>query len=70
MHLGVPLPPSHRLTTDELYDRKTNKPRPEILKEHFIKEGRIDEQVALKIIAAAVQVSFISNQLHIYLEQF
>lgn len=47
---GVPLPPSHRLTIDEVYDRKTNKPRPEILKEHFIKEGRVDEQVALRLI--------------------
>lgn len=36
---------------DEVYDRRTNKPRPEILKEHFIKEGRVDEQVALKIIS-------------------
>lgn len=48
--LGVPLPPSHRLLMDEVYDRRTNKPRPEVLKEHFIKEGRVDEQVALKII--------------------
>lgn len=48
--LGVPFPPSRKLTLDEVYDRKTNKPRPDVLKEHFIKEGRIDEQVALKII--------------------
>lgn len=49
--LGVPLPPSHRLSLDEVYDRKTNKPRPDILKDHFIKEGRLEEQVALRIIS-------------------
>uniref|UniRef100_A0A915JF62 Uncharacterized protein n=1 Tax=Romanomermis culicivorax TaxID=13658 RepID=A0A915JF62_ROMCU len=49
-HLGVPLPPSRKLTIDEVYDKRTNKPRSEILKEHFIKEGRVDELVALKII--------------------
>jgi len=48
--LAVTMPPSQRLSMEEVYDRKTNRPRPEILKDHFAKEGRIDEQVALKII--------------------
>ncbi|KHJ41901.1 hypothetical protein D918_07950 [Trichuris suis] len=48
---NVPLPPFQRLKMDEVYDRKTNKPRPDVLKEHFIKEGRIDEHVAMRIIA-------------------
>lgn len=47
---SVPLPPSRKLTADEVYDKRSSKPRPEILKEHFVKEGRLDEQAALRII--------------------
>jgi len=47
---SVPFPPSNRLTIAEVFDPKTNKPRPEVLKQHFILEGRIDENTALKII--------------------
>jgi len=46
----VPFPPSHKLTMAEVFDAKTNKPRTEILKQHFILEGRIEENVALRII--------------------
>lgn len=47
---NVPLPPPNKLTIGEVYDSKTNKPRPEVLKQHFILEGRIDEACALRII--------------------
>lgn len=47
---SVPLPPPNKLTIAEVYDSKTNKPRPEVLKQHFILEGRIDEACALRII--------------------
>lgn len=47
---SVPLPPPNKLTIGEVYDSKTNKPRPEVLKNHFILEGRIDENCALRII--------------------
>lgn len=47
---SVPFPPGRKLTTAEIWDSRTNKPRPDILKQHFILEGRIDEAAALRIV--------------------
>ncbi|XP_025424528.1 serine/threonine-protein phosphatase 2B catalytic subunit 3-like isoform X4 [Sipha flava] len=47
---SVPFPPGRKLTTAEVWDQRTNKPRPDILKQHFILEGRIDEAAALRIV--------------------
>lgn len=47
---SVPMPPSHKLTMNEVYDQVIGKPRPETLKSYFIREGRIAEEVALRII--------------------
>ena len=47
---GVLPPRSERLSLEEIYDQQTGKPSPEVLKQHFVQEGRISEDAALKII--------------------
>lgn len=44
----MPLPPHQRLTVKDLF--VDGKPSAEILKNHLIKEGRLEEDVALRII--------------------
>lgn len=53
---SIPFPPSHKLTIAEVYDAKSGKPRPEVLKAHFILEGRIEEAAALRIITEGAQL--------------
>lgn len=48
---SIPYPPSHKLTIAEVFDAKTGKPKPEVLKQQMTLEGRIEEAAALKIIS-------------------
>ena len=43
-------PVSTRLTISDVYD-ENGKPSPAVLKKHFTNEGRVDEDVALRIIS-------------------
>ena len=46
---AVPLPPAKRLTVADVFDAK-GKPRPDVLKQHFVLEGRLSDECALRII--------------------
>ncbi len=48
--LDVSSPATERLTVEDVYDPVTGKPKPEVLKEHFTKEGRLEEETAMRII--------------------
>lgn len=44
----MPYPPQHKLTLKELFEN--GKPNAELLRNHLVKEGRVEEDAALKII--------------------
>lgn len=54
-HLAVPMPPIERLKMTDVFDAN-GKPKADVLKNHFLKEGRIEEDVALRIISSGTEL--------------
>ncbi|CAH3145449.1 unnamed protein product [Porites evermanni] len=51
----VPMPPMERLKVADVFDAD-GKPRADVLKGHFLKEGRIEEDVALRLINSGTEL--------------
>lgn len=51
----VPMPPSELLAVSDVFD-SNGKPKADVLKSHFLKEGRVEEEVALKIIQDTTEI--------------
>ncbi|PIO59167.1 Ser/Thr phosphatase family protein, partial [Teladorsagia circumcincta] len=47
---SVQYPVSDRLNVEQVFERRTGKPRHDVLRDYFIKEGRIEEDAAIRII--------------------
>ena len=47
IYLQVQFPPTRMLSVVEMFDTKTEKLRPDVLKHNFILDGRIEEAAAL-----------------------
>lgn len=50
----MPYPPQHKLTIKELFE--DGKPNAELLRNHLVKEGRVEEDVALRIITDGANI--------------
>jgi serine/threonine-protein phosphatase 2B catalytic subunit len=51
----VPFPPRTCMTMNEVYDGN-GRPRHEVLRQHFISEGRVEIDVALRIVREATEL--------------
>lgn len=51
----VPHPPSKKLSIADVYDSK-GKPKTDVLKQHFVLEGRLTEECALRLIAEGTAI--------------
>jgi serine/threonine-protein phosphatase 2B catalytic subunit len=60
----VPYPVSHKLSSKEVFD-ENDKPRIEIIKQHFYNEGRLTDEAASKIIAHASAILHNEPTVHI-----
>jgi len=61
--LSISSPNKKHLAILDVFDSVTGKPRPEVLREHFIQEGRLDEATALKILKDGANILKAENNL-------
>ena len=50
---ALPMPPAYRLQMSDVYDPASSKPRLQTMLDHMSKEGRLEEDVAVRIVQEA-----------------
>lgn len=61
---GVASPAAKKLTVADVYTSK-GKPDPEVLKTHFIHEGRVEDEVAIRIIQQCERTILFTQHIHV-----
>ena len=46
----IEFPESKKLAMSDVYDEASKNPKADVLRDHFVREGRLEEEVAIRIV--------------------